>query len=89
MKIFRQYFIDHTTPVDTGSVPVGYAVQDNEVYIVDDQDTPLGPGEIGEIVVKLPYMAAGYWRQPKLTRAKFRPTRRAAQLVSITPATWV
>ena len=30
--------------MDTGSVPVGYAVQDNEVYIVDDQDTPLGLG---------------------------------------------
>jgi amino acid adenylation domain-containing protein len=73
MKIFRQYFIDHTTPLDTGSVPVGYAVQDNEVYIVNDQGTPLGSGEIGEIVVKSPYMAAGYWRQPELTRARFRP----------------
>jgi acyl carrier protein len=73
MKIFRQYFIDHATPMDAGSVPVGYAVQDNEVYIVDDQNTPLGPGEIGEIVVKSRYMAAGYWRQPALTQARFRP----------------
>jgi acyl carrier protein len=29
--------------------------------------------QVGEIAVKSPYLAVGYWRQPELTRAKFLP----------------
>ena len=56
---------------DEGKVPVGYPVTDKEVLLLDEQGQPVGPGQIGEIVVRSRYLAIGYWRQPELTAAAF------------------
>ena len=42
-----------------------------EVAIVDESLCELGPGQIGEIVVRSAFLAQGYWRRPELTAAKF------------------
>ena len=65
------FFIDKQTPIDEERVPVGYPLEGNEVAILDDKDAPLGPRAVGEIAVRSPYLALGYWRRPELTRAKF------------------
>jgi amino acid adenylation domain-containing protein len=56
-----------------GRVPVGQAVPDQEILLVDEAGQPVSPGETGEIVVKSRYLSPGYWRRPDLTAAAFAP----------------
>ena len=42
-----------------------------DVRIVDADGTPLGPGEVGEICVRSPQVARGYWNDPDATAAAF------------------
>ncbi|MFP3308569.1 MAG: class I adenylate-forming enzyme family protein [Nitrososphaeria archaeon] len=51
--------------------PIGYA----EVKIVDPDDPSreLGPGETGEIALRGPAVAKGYWRNEEATRESFLP----------------
>jgi amino acid adenylation domain-containing protein len=67
------YFIDKQTEVKEERVPVGYSLEGNEILLLDDDRNELDVNQIGEIAVKSPYLALGYWRQPELTRAKFLP----------------
>jgi acyl carrier protein len=50
---------------------VGYALPGSELQLVDKRGNPVGEGEIGEIRVTSRYLAAGYWRKPELTAARF------------------
>ncbi len=54
-----------------GFYPVGRAPQDKEILILDEQHTPVPPGEEGEIAVRSRYLSPGYWRDPALTARKF------------------
>ena len=67
------YRIDRNTPLPAGRVPVGYALDGVDILIQDDAARSVGPGEAGEVVVRSRHLSPGYWRQPDLTRAKFRP----------------
>jgi amino acid adenylation domain-containing protein len=67
----RWYFIDKDTRIEGSSVPVGYAVADNEVMVLDEGRKPVSIGEIGEIAVKSRYLSPGYWRKPDQTSRAF------------------
>ncbi|MBW4626279.1 MAG: non-ribosomal peptide synthetase [Brasilonema octagenarum HA4186-MV1] len=67
----RQYFIDKKTEITSSTVPVGYAVEDTEVLLIDEQGKPVGFNQIGEIVVKSRYLSVGYWQKPEITQAVF------------------
>ncbi|WP_439597708.1 non-ribosomal peptide synthetase [Falsiroseomonas sp.] len=54
-------------------VPVGFAVEERGVAVLDEQGMPVPPGEVGEIVVSGDYLALGYWQRPELTAERFRP----------------
>ena len=41
--------------------------------LVDEAGRAVAKGEMGELVVKSPYIAEGYWRQPEETAAVFKP----------------
>jgi amino acid adenylation domain-containing protein len=69
---FRCYFIDHDTPLTTHQVPVGYAVPDKEVLLLDDDGRTVADGESGEIAVRSRYLSPGYWHRPELTRVAFQ-----------------
>jgi fatty-acyl-CoA synthase len=43
-----------------------------ETRIVDDEDRPLPPGEVGEIVHRSPHAMRGYWNEPEKTAAAFK-----------------
>ncbi len=73
IKLVTHYFMDQATVLPTTGVPVGYCVEGAEVLLVDETGAPVAPGAIGEIVVRSPYLSPGYWRQPELTAARFRP----------------
>ncbi|AUX32055.1 MULTISPECIES: non-ribosomal peptide synthetase [Sorangium] len=52
----------------------GRALDPRAVAIVDPAGNELGPGEIGEIWVSGPSVAAGYWGRPEETEATFGAT---------------
>jgi amino acid adenylation domain-containing protein len=67
----RRYFIDETTKTGSDPVPVGYAITNSEVMLLDESATEGDGATIGEIAVKSRYLASGYWRQAEQTAAKF------------------
>ncbi len=65
-----QFFADHQTRLPGGLVPVGEAVADTELQVLDAAGTPTGL--TGELAVISRYLAQGYWQLPDLTAARFR-----------------
>lgn len=70
--IVRQFFVSRDTQVEDGLLPVGYPVQDVDVFIVDEAGRRAGDGVVGEIVVQSRFLAVGYWKDPRRTADKFR-----------------
>ncbi len=71
--ICRYYFITKETLICGEIAPIGYAVDDMEVFPADECGEKVSAGEAGEIVVKSRYLSPGYWRRPDLTHASFLP----------------
>ena len=72
----RRHFIDHDWRISDSKIPVGYAVPDKEVLLLDETGSEVGADHIGEIAVRSKYLALGYWRRPDLTEAVFIPDPR-------------
>ena len=68
-----EYFIDHKTEISDSKLPVGYAVEGKEILLLDDMGNEINPGQIGEIALRGASLFSGYWREPELTAAKFKP----------------
>ncbi|WP_418316562.1 class I adenylate-forming enzyme family protein [Piscinibacter sakaiensis] len=51
---------------------VGRAAFGVQIRIDDADGQPLGPGAVGEIVVRSPFVCAGYWMQPVETATRIR-----------------
>jgi amino acid adenylation domain-containing protein len=69
-KTIRQYVINKETQV-SGLVPVGYAVADTKILLLDELGNQLGPGRVGEIAVRSRFLSPGYWRDPDTTNAAY------------------
>ncbi|MEJ2122274.1 MAG: AMP-binding protein [Alphaproteobacteria bacterium] len=69
--IVRQYFMTPDSDIPGRGVPIGYHVEDMDVLLLDEAGSEVNPGEIGEIVVRSPYLALEYWRRPEHTAAAF------------------
>lgn len=63
---------------------VGKAMPNEEVYIVNDNGEKLGPGEIGELVVRGSNVMLGYWEMPEETSRCLRPGRYPGERVLYT-----
>jgi acyl-CoA synthetase (AMP-forming)/AMP-acid ligase II len=50
---------------------VGKPLPGVEIKIVDENDNPLPPGKVGEILVRSPFTSKGYFRQPEETKESF------------------
>ena len=72
----RRYFITHEWRSSNSKIPVGYAVPNKDVLLLDEKGRELGTDQIGEIAVRSKYLALGYWRRPDLTQAAFIPDSR-------------
>jgi amino acid adenylation domain-containing protein len=72
-EVIRRYFVDQETRIPGPMVPNGYAIEDKEVRLLDDDGHEVGFDRIGEIAVKSRYLCAGYWRLSRLTEATFLP----------------
>jgi len=52
---------------------VGVAIPGTEVWIEDEEGRRLGPGQVGELVVRGRHVMRGYWGNPEATAARYRP----------------
>jgi len=67
------YLIEDEFEVSEGRVPIGYPAEELEVLLLDDDGQDVGFNQAGEIAIQGAYLSPGYWRNPDLTQAKFRP----------------
>lgn len=59
--------------VDQRPGSVGIAIPGTEVWIEDQAGQRLGPGAVGELVVRGRHVMRGYWENPAATAERFRP----------------
>ena len=55
----------------TGSVPIGNAIDNSQLYVLDQQLQPVDAGVVGELYIGGAGVARGYLNQPELTREHF------------------
>ena len=70
--ILRQFLMDHETQISGDEIPLGYPVDDTEIFLLDSKGREVGCNEVGEIVVRSRYLSSGYWLRPELNKAKFK-----------------
>ncbi|MEK6283639.1 MAG: amino acid adenylation domain-containing protein [Acidobacteriota bacterium] len=66
-----QYFVNQQTEITHDTVPVGHAVENTEVSLFNEAGEQVAIYGVGEIVVKSPHVALGYWRRPELSQTAF------------------
>jgi long-chain acyl-CoA synthetase len=54
---------------------VGIPIPGTEAWLEDEAGRRLGPGEIGELVIRGSHVMRGYWERPEASAARFRPGR--------------
>ncbi|MCP3369512.1 class I adenylate-forming enzyme family protein [Bradyrhizobium cajani] len=52
---------------------VGIAIPNTEMWIVDECDQRVGPGVVGQLVIRGATVMKGYWRKPEATAKKLKP----------------
>ena len=67
-----QLMLDSAEMLDWDVLPLGLPSPGVRIKIVSDEEREVAPGDVGEIVVLGRGLAAGYWRRPDLTAARFR-----------------
>jgi len=59
--------------IDTRPTSVGQGMPNEEVYVVNEDGRRVGPGIIGELVVRGSNVMKGYWEDPVETAKRLRP----------------
>lgn len=70
--------------IDRRPTSVGRAMPNEEVWIVDEQGNPVGPGVVGELVVRGSNVMRGYWAKPEETARVLKPGKYPGELVLYT-----
>ena len=68
---------EDSTPEDT--TPIGQVWENSESLVVDENDQPVIPGAIGELLIRSVTMMSGYWQRPDLNSKVFFYTHIANQ----------
>ncbi len=67
----RQCYFRLSRRPEGSIMPLGYAVDDMEILILDEAGNEAPPGEPGEIAIRSRYLTEGYWRSPDLTAERY------------------
>lgn len=59
--------------LDRRPTSMGKAIPDTEILVVNEQNRPCAPGEVGELVHRGPTVSMGYWGKPEITNQVLRP----------------
>lgn len=59
--------------IDRKPTSVGIAIPNTEFWIVDERDERVGPGVVGQLVIRGATVMKGYWEKPEATAKKLRP----------------
>jgi acyl-CoA synthetase (AMP-forming)/AMP-acid ligase II len=64
-------------PEEIDRIPgsVGKAMPNCEVFLIDENGDEIGPGEVGEMIVRGSNVMQGYWNAPELTGNTYREWR--------------
>ncbi len=79
VPLIEGYGLSETSPVvisnplgiEQWTGTIGMPIPSTEAAILDDDDTEVALGEVGEICVRGPQVMAGYWNRPDETRSAF------------------
>jgi amino acid adenylation domain-containing protein len=77
-EAFRSSYLDPQR-VDLKPGSIGHAIPGAELLVLREDQTLCEAGEMGELVHRGPTVALGYWNDPELTAAVFRPNPRRAE----------
>jgi len=63
----------HVEPADAtkSSVPIGKPIRGAAMMVIDQQGQPCSVGDVGEIYIRTPYRALGYYGEPEITKEVF------------------
>ncbi len=56
-----QWFVGEKGCADEERIPIGYPLPGNALAVVDENGAPTRQGEVGELLVRSPYVALGAW----------------------------
>jgi acyl-CoA synthetase (AMP-forming)/AMP-acid ligase II/thioesterase domain-containing protein len=71
--VVTRFVIDHDTIVEDPIVPVGYADDDVDLILLDDDGNEVGYDQPGMLYVRSSRIAPGYWNNPEQTAKSFVP----------------
>jgi acyl-CoA ligase (AMP-forming) (exosortase A-associated) len=71
-EAFRSTYLP-PSEVDRRPTSMGKAIPDTEILVVNENNQPCKPGEIGELVHRGPTVSMGYWGRPDDTNKALRP----------------
>jgi amino acid adenylation domain-containing protein len=71
--IASSYYRVAQCPVDDqAEIPIGGACDGEALLVLDDQLSPVAPGEIGDLYIRGAGLSPGYWKDPAKTAEVFR-----------------
>jgi amino acid adenylation domain-containing protein len=70
--------------IDRKPLSVGIAIPNTELWIVNEANEKVGPGEVGQLVIRGATVMRGYWEKPEETAKKLRPGPLPGELVLYT-----
>lgn len=69
--IYRQWFIHPHTLIRQELIPLGYAVADRAMRLLNEENNQVSDGEVGEIAIDSSFISLGYWNNPLQTAESF------------------
>lgn len=59
-------------------IPMGKILENVEDLVLDEEDQPVAPGEVGELLIGSPMLMKGYWGQPENNKTSFYRRRNSS-----------